>query len=190
MNGTWKWILPVIKYNTCGMLWFFNWSIFTYKARTYNNVRATTQFVQMTRNFTCLRGMCTLPDHLFSLPVSFERFVHFLNAMSHSRDIDTSCPPGLTPCFVREIESVPISRTKLGVRPGGQNVSTSLKRNWEWDLVIRMCPHLSNETGSETWWSGCVHISMWTHSDHLVSLPVSFERLEHFLITRSHSQFR
>ena len=55
MNGTWKWILPVIKYNTCGMLCFFNWSIFTYKARTYNNVRATTQFVQMTRNFTCQR---------------------------------------------------------------------------------------------------------------------------------------
>jgi uncharacterized protein (DUF2384 family) len=55
----------------------------------------------------CSRGMCTLSDHLVSLPVSFERFVHFLNARSnsqfHSRDIDTSCPPGLTPCFVREI---------------------------------------------------------------------------------------
>ena len=48
MNGTWKWILPVIKYNTC-------WTIFTYKARTYNNVRETTQFVQMTLNFTFQR---------------------------------------------------------------------------------------------------------------------------------------
>jgi hypothetical protein len=82
--------------------------------------------------------------------------------------------------------SVPISLTKLGVRPGDQKVFQSLERNWEWDqvvrmcqhlsnetgsgtrwprnwewdLVIRMCPHLSNETGSETWWSGGVHISI------------------------------
>jgi hypothetical protein len=65
-------------------------------------------------------------------------------------------------------ESAHISKTKLGVRPGDQEVSTylkpklearpgdhevfkSLKRIWECDLVTRKCPNLSNKTGSETW---------------------------------------
>ena len=50
-------------------------------------------------------------------------------------------------------------KTKLGARPGDQEVSTSVKRNREWDKVIRKCPNLSNETGSETWWSESVQIS-------------------------------
>ena len=33
-------------------------------------------------------------------------------------------------------------------------------------------------------------IEMWTPPDYQVSLPVSFERCGHILITRSHSQFR
>jgi hypothetical protein len=36
-------------------------------------------------------------------------------------------------------ESVQISRTKLGVRPGDQEVSTSLEQNWEWSE----CVHIS-----------------------------------------------
>ena len=48
---------------------------------------------------------------------------------------------------------------KLRARSGhDQEVSKSLKRNWEWDQVIRNYPNLSNETGSETRWSGSVHI--------------------------------
>jgi hypothetical protein len=47
-------------------------------------------------------------------------------------------------------ESVHISKSKLGTKPGDQEVSTSLKRNWEGDQVMSKCSHLSNETGSET----------------------------------------
>jgi hypothetical protein len=37
------------------------------------------------------------------------------NSQFHSRDIDTSCPPGLTPCFVREIWTLPDRQDSLPV---------------------------------------------------------------------------
>jgi hypothetical protein len=111
-----------------------------------------------------------------------------------SRDVDTSWSPGFTPSFVREIgiisdhlvslpvsferfgHFVPISRTKLGVRPGGQNVSTSLERNWEWDQVATK---LGVRPGDQ-------NVSICTLSERQASL----ERYRHFLSICSHSPFR
>jgi hypothetical protein len=98
---------------------------FTYKARTYNKVRETTQFVQMTLNFTFQRlhniwlmfasffnthpGMRRMwyihSDHLVSLPVLLEGCGHFPITWSQSqfrsRDWDPFWSPGHAPSFIR-----------------------------------------------------------------------------------------
>jgi hypothetical protein len=131
-----------------------------------------------------IREIGTLSHNQISLPDSCERFGHFLITRSHSQFLSTSL------------------KTKLEARPGDQEVSKSVKRNREWDKLIGKCLNLTISNICLHWVTVTLMLFSWflfTHrfireigtlSHNQISLPVSFERFGHFLITRSHSQFR